>query len=349
MQSELPCLFFVADWHALTTHYDDPSKIEESTWDMLIDWLAAGVDPSQSTLFIQSKVPEHAELHLLLSMSTPLGWLERVPTYKDQQEKLADRDLATYGFLGYPLLQAADVLIYRASLVPVGEDQIPHIEMMREIARRFNHLYGKEKGFEEKAREAVKKLGGKRAKIYTELRTAYQEQGKDDALAQAKAMLDDAQNLSMIDRERLFGYAKPVPVEWGNLRKPKRDMAWVALAGPAANFVMALLWMIFAIALVATGVNEPFFTGMARAGVLTNLVMFAFNLFPIPPLDGGRVMTSLLPHRYAYKFAKIEPYGFFIVMGLVMLKVLYFWMVPVMTAAHAALLLMTAPLNIFLN
>ena len=206
LQSELPCLFFVADWHALTTHYDDPSVIETSTWDMLIDWLAAGVDPSQATLFIQSQVPEHAELHLLLSMATPLGWLERVPTYKDQQEKLADRDLATYGFLGYPLLQAADVLIYRASLVPVGADQVPHIEMMREIARRFNHLYGKEKGFEEKARDAVKKLGGKRAKIYTELRNAYQEQGKDEALEQAKAMLDDAQNLSMIDRERLFGY-----------------------------------------------------------------------------------------------------------------------------------------------
>ena len=206
LQSELPCLFFVADWHALTTHYDDPSIIETSTWDMLIDWLAAGVDPSQSTLFIQSKVPEHAELHLLLSMATPLGWLERVPTYKDQQEKLSDRDLATYGFLGYPLLQAADVLIYRASQVPVGADQVPHVEMMREIARRFNHLYGKEKGFEEKARDAVKKLGGKRAKIYNELRTEFQEQGKADALEQAKAMLDDAQNLSMIDRERLFGY-----------------------------------------------------------------------------------------------------------------------------------------------
>lgn len=206
LQSELPCLFFVADWHALTTHYDDPSIIETSTWDMLIDWLAAGVDPSQATLFIQSKVPEHAELHLLLSMATPLGWLERVPTYKDQQEKLSDRDLATYGFLGYPLLQAADVLIYRATLVPVGDDQVPHVEMMREIARRFNHLYGKEKGFEEKALEAVKKLGAKRAKIYLELRTEYQEKGKDDALEQAKAMLDDAQNLSMIDRERLFGY-----------------------------------------------------------------------------------------------------------------------------------------------
>lgn len=206
LQSEHPCLFFVADWHALTTHYDDPSIIETSTWDMVIDWLAAGVDPSQATIFIQSKVPEHAELHLLLSMSTPLGWLERVPTYKDQQEKLSDRDLATYGFLGYPLLQAADVLIYRASKVPVGEDQVPHIEMMREIARRFNHLYGREKDFEEKAQEAVKKLGSKRAKLYNELRTEFQEQGKEDALEQAKAMLDDAQNLSMIDRERLFGY-----------------------------------------------------------------------------------------------------------------------------------------------
>ena len=206
LQSEHPCLFFVADWHALTTHYDDPSIIESSTWDMVIDWLAAGIDPSQATIFIQSKVPEHAELHLLLSMSTPLGWLERVPTYKDQQEKLADRDLATYGFLGYPLLQAADVLIYRASMVPVGEDQVPHIEMMREIARRFNHLYGREKDFEEKAKEAVKKLGTKRAKLYMELRNDFQEQGKEDALEQAKAMLDDAQNLSMIDRERLFGY-----------------------------------------------------------------------------------------------------------------------------------------------
>jgi tryptophanyl-tRNA synthetase len=206
MQSELPCLFFVADWHALTTHYDDPSIIETSTWDMVIDWLAAGVDPSQATLFIQSKIPEHAELHLLLSMATPLGWLERVPTYKDQQEKLADRDLATYGFLGYPLMMAADVLIYRASLVPVGEDQVPHIEIMREIARRFNHLYGKEKGFEEKAQEAVKKLGSKRARIYAELRTDFQERGNADALAQAQAMLDQTQNLSMIDRERLFGY-----------------------------------------------------------------------------------------------------------------------------------------------
>ncbi|TFW30049.1 tryptophan--tRNA ligase [Massilia arenosa] len=206
MQSEQQCLFFVADWHALTTHYDDPSIIEKSTWDMVIDWLAAGIDPSQATIFVQSRVPEHAELHLLLSMATPLGWLERVPTYKDQIENLANRDLATYGFLGYPLLQAADVLIYRASQVPVGEDQVPHIEMMREIARRFNHLYGKEPGFEEKALEAVKKLGSKRAKLYAELRTEYQQDGNEAALEQARAMLDDAASLSMIDRERLFGY-----------------------------------------------------------------------------------------------------------------------------------------------
>ncbi|MGV8898181.1 MAG: tryptophan--tRNA ligase [Burkholderiaceae bacterium] len=206
MQTEMPCLFFVADWHALTTNYDDPSQIEASTWDMVIDWLAAGVDPSEATLFIQSRVPEHAELHLLLSMATPLGWLERVPTYKDQIEKLSHKDLTTYGFLGYPLLMAADVLIYRATQVPVGEDQVPHVEITREIARRFNHLYGKEKGFEEKAQEAVKKLGSKRAKMYNQLRTEFQQHGKEDALEQAKAMLDDAQSLSMIDRERLFGY-----------------------------------------------------------------------------------------------------------------------------------------------
>jgi tryptophanyl-tRNA synthetase len=206
MQSELPCLFFVADWHALTTHYDDPTIIEKSTWDMVIDWLAAGIDPSQATIFIQSKVPEHAELHLLLSMATPLGWLERVPTYKDQIENLAARDLATYGFLGYPLLQAADVLIYRATQVPVGEDQVPHVEMMREIARRFNHLYGKEPGFEQKALDAVRKLGSKRARLYTELRTAYRQDGDDAALEQAQAMLDEAGSLSNIDRERLFGY-----------------------------------------------------------------------------------------------------------------------------------------------
>ncbi|AOF80935.1 tryptophan--tRNA ligase [Methyloversatilis sp. RAC08] len=206
LQHEYPCLFFVADWHALTTNYEDTQVIERSVWDMLIDWLAAGVDPSQATLFIQSRVPEHAELHLLLSMMCPLGWLERVPTYKDQQDKLSDKDLATYGFLGYPLLQSADILIYRANLVPVGEDQVPHVELTREVARRFNHLYGREPGFEEKAREAVKKLGGKRGKLYEELRTLYQQEGRDEALEQAHALLDEAQSLSLGDRERLYGY-----------------------------------------------------------------------------------------------------------------------------------------------
>ncbi len=206
LQHEFPCLFFVADWHALTTAYDEPGTITENATEMVIDWLAAGVDPSQATIFIQSKVPEHAELHLLLSMMTPLGWLERVPTYKDQQEKLEHKDLSTYGFLGYPLLQAADILIYRANQVPVGEDQVPHVEFTREIARRFNHLYGREPGFEDKAREAVKKLGSKRAKLYDELRTRYQERGESEALDQAHALLNEAQSLSHGDRERLFGW-----------------------------------------------------------------------------------------------------------------------------------------------
>lgn len=147
----------------------------------------------------------------------------------------------------------------------------------------------------------------------------------------------------------LFGYAKPVPIDFGRLRKPKRDMAWVALAGPAANFLMALLWMIFSILLGVAQVDEVFFARMAEAGVLVNLVMFAFNLFPIPPLDGGRVLTSMLPNKYAYKFAQIEPYGFFIVMALVMLKVLHFWLMPVMFVAIAALRLLASPLTIFLN
>ena len=206
LQDEHPCYFFVADWHALTTHYETPEVLAASVWDMVIDWFAAGLDPNKATVFIQSRVPEHAELFLLLSMSTPLGWLERVPTYKDQIEKISDRDLATYGFLGYPLMQAADILIYRATMVPVGEDQVPHIEMTREIARRFNNLFGREPGFEEKARAAVKKLGAKRAKLYHDLRTRYQEQGDSDALEQARALLSQAQSMSMGDRERAFGF-----------------------------------------------------------------------------------------------------------------------------------------------
>ncbi|MDD4881199.1 MAG: tryptophan--tRNA ligase [Gallionellaceae bacterium] len=206
LQHEYECLFFVADWHALTTHYDSPGDIEDNVWQMTIDWLAAGVDPSRATLFIQSRVLEHAELHLLLSMMTPLGWLERVPTYKDQQEKLTEKDLSTYGFLGYPLLMSSDILIYRANRVPVGEDQLPHVEFTREIARRFNHMYGKEPGYEEKAEAAVKKLGGKKAKLYQELRTRYQQKGDEAALESAKAMLGETQNLSLGDKERLYGY-----------------------------------------------------------------------------------------------------------------------------------------------
>lgn len=206
LQSEYECLFFVADWHALTTNYDDPSLISKSVWEMVIDWLAAGVDPAQATIFIQSRVPEHAELHLLLSMMTPLSWLERVPTYKDQQEKLSHKDLATFGFLGYPLLQSADILIYRAAHIPVGEDQVPHIEITREVARRFNHIYGKETGYQEKAEAAIKKMGSKKAKLYEELRNRYQEAGDVEAIESARALLEDTQNLSLGDRERLYGY-----------------------------------------------------------------------------------------------------------------------------------------------
>jgi tryptophanyl-tRNA synthetase len=206
LQHEHECLFFVADWHALTTHYDTPEIIEESVWEMVIDWLAAGVDPANATIFIQSRVPEHAELHTLLSMITPLSWLERVPTYKDQQEKLASKDLSTYGFLGYPLLQSADILIYKATQVPVGEDQIPHIEFTREIARRFNHIYGKEKGFEEKAEAAIKKLGNKRGSLYEEMRVAYQQSGDEEALESARAMIEEQQGMSIGDKERLLGY-----------------------------------------------------------------------------------------------------------------------------------------------
>jgi tryptophanyl-tRNA synthetase len=206
LQEEHECLYFAADWHALTTHYDTPDAIADSVWEMFVDWLAVGINPARATIFIQSRVPEHAELALLLGMIAPVGWLERVPTYKDQQEKLGDRDLSTYGFLGYPVMQGADVLVYRANLVPVGEDQVSHVELIRELARRFNHLYGREPGFEEKAKAAIKKLGSKRAKRYEQLRTAFQEQGDENALATAREMVDAAQNLALGDQERLFGY-----------------------------------------------------------------------------------------------------------------------------------------------
>ena len=206
LQSEYPCLYFVADWHALTTDYQNPGDVHKSALDMVVDWLASGVDPAQATLFVQSQVPEHAELHLLLSMMAPLGWLERVPTYKEQQAKLADRDLATYGFLGYPLLQSADILIYRARYVPVGEDQVPHVEFTREVARRFNHLYGRDAGFEDKAKAAVKKMGSKKARLWNELRKKFLEQGDAEALKRAQVLLDEQQNLARGDRERLYGW-----------------------------------------------------------------------------------------------------------------------------------------------
>jgi tryptophanyl-tRNA synthetase len=200
------CFFFVADLHALTTDYADTKALAGHTREAVLDWLAVGLDPARSTIFLQSRIPQHAELALYFSMITPLGWLERVPTYKDQQEKLTDRDLATYGFLGYPLLQSADVLIYRAKYVPVGEDQVPHIEMMREVARRFNHIYGREVGFEDKAKAAAKKLGSRKAKVLMELRAKYQEKGDAEALAAARALLEGQGNLSVTDRERLFGF-----------------------------------------------------------------------------------------------------------------------------------------------
>jgi tryptophanyl-tRNA synthetase len=206
LQHEYECYFFVADWHALTTNYENPTDVEQYTFDTAVDWLAAGVNPNAATLFVQSKVPEHAELHLLLSMITPVAWLERVPSYKDQQAKLNDKDLSTYGFLGYPLLQAADILMYRAGNVPVGADQVAHVELTREVARRFNHIYGREPGFEEQAEAAVKKMGKKAARLYMELRRNYLEQGDAEALERARALLAEQQNLSIGDTERLFGY-----------------------------------------------------------------------------------------------------------------------------------------------
>ena len=206
LQHEYECFFFVADWHALTTEYDAPEIIADSAYEMVVDWLAVGINPGEATLFVQSRIPEHAELCLLLSMMTPLGWLERVPTYKDQQEKLAEKDLSTYGFLGYPLLQAADILIYKAGQVPVGDDQVPHVELAREVARRFNHLYGREPGFQDKAEAAARKMGKKAAKLYFDLRKRYQQQGDTEALATARAFLESQHNIALSDHERLLGY-----------------------------------------------------------------------------------------------------------------------------------------------
>jgi len=206
LQNEYDSYYFVADWHAFTTHYSDKIDLETNVSDMVVNWLATGLNPNTSTLFVQSKVPEHAELHLLLSMSTPLSWLERVPSFKDQQEKLKTKDLSTYGFLGYPLLQSADILIYKAGLVPVGEDQVAHVEFTREIARRFNYVYGRESDFEEKAEISISKMRKKQAKLYRELRKSYQETGDEESLVKAKALLVEQQNITLGDRKRLLGY-----------------------------------------------------------------------------------------------------------------------------------------------
>ncbi len=219
LQNEYDSYFFVADWHAFTTHYSDKIDLETNVMEMVVDWLAAGINPNTSTIFVQSKVPEHAELHLLLSMSTPLSWLERVPSYKDQQLKLKTKDLGTYGFLGYPLLQSADILIYKAGLVPVGEDQVAHVELTREVARRFNHIYGREADFEEKAEAAIGKMGKKQAKLFRSLRKAYQETGDDEALVKAQALLQEQQNITLGDRERLAGYIEGV----GKIILPEPD------------------------------------------------------------------------------------------------------------------------------
>ena len=232
LQHEYECFFFVADWHALTTNYEDVRGIEEAVSDMLVDWFAVGIDPSKANIFNQSRSPEHAERHLLLSMITPLGWLERVPTYKDQQEKLSDKDLTTYGFLGYPVLQGADILMYKAGWVPVGEDQVPHVELTREIARRFNYVFGREPDFEAKAEAAVKNLGKKNGKLYTELRKRYQEQGDAEALQTAQSLITGNQNLTHGDRDRLLGHlegggrpilAEPQPMLTDAARMPGLD------------------------------------------------------------------------------------------------------------------------------
>ncbi|MGD9152269.1 MAG: tryptophan--tRNA ligase [Gammaproteobacteria bacterium] len=206
LQHEYDCFFGVVDLHALTTEYATPGKIKQDTWNMVIDWLAAGINPGAAHIFIQSKVPEISELHVLLSMITPLSWLERMPTYKDQQQKLKDKDLSTYGFLGYPLLQAADILAFKSDQIPVGEDQVPHVELAREIARRFNHLYGRDADYQQKAEDAIKKLGKKQAKLYRELMNNYQEKGKLEALEKGCALVEGQGHLTLNDRERLFGY-----------------------------------------------------------------------------------------------------------------------------------------------
>jgi tryptophanyl-tRNA synthetase len=212
LQDQHECFFFVADWHALTTHYEERDVMEKSMWAMVTDWLAAGLDPERCTIFVQSRIPEHAELFTLLAMGTPLGWLERVPTYKDQMDKLKDRDLATYGFLGYPLLQAADILIYKAAYVPVGEDQASHVELTREVARRFNHLYGRAVDHDARVAASIAKLGKDDARYLDKQRKAFQESGDLASLARADGVLARAATTvvgwTVADGEVLTGHVR---------------------------------------------------------------------------------------------------------------------------------------------
>ena len=206
LQQEKECFYFVADWHALTTHYESRDIIEKNVFEMVIDWLAAGLDPNQCTIFLQSRLPEHAELFTLLAMGTPIGWLERVPTYKDQQQQLKDKDLSTYGFLGYPLLQAADILIYKAHYVPVGEDQASHVELTREAARRFNHLYGRETNFDALVKATLEKIGKDSTKRFEKSRKVYQETGDTKAMEGALGFVNSSPLLDDAERERLSAY-----------------------------------------------------------------------------------------------------------------------------------------------
>jgi len=206
IQYQYKCFFMLADIHGIINNYQASQQLSETMNEMVIDWLAAGVDPSQATIFIQSRVPEHFELASLLGVITPLGWLERVPSYKDALDELEHTDGNTYGLLGSPLLQSADILLYNSHYVITGEEQAANIELTREIARRFNHLFGREDGFEEKASASIKKLGIKKAALYAKLLIKYQQEGNDDALDTARYLLQDALNLSHGDRERLFAF-----------------------------------------------------------------------------------------------------------------------------------------------
>jgi tryptophanyl-tRNA synthetase len=203
LQGDYEGYFFVADWHALTTDYDNTAPLQQHVHELVVDWLAAGLDPDKSAIFLQSDVGAHAELHLLLSMITPLSWLERVPTYKDQQAELKEKDLATYGFLGYPLLQSADILLYRPAWVPVGEDQVAHVEITREIARRFNHIYGRDPQFAKKVKASLSRFGPAREQ-YAALRRRFQEGGDHAALTEARTLVTAAATLSDAERELLL-------------------------------------------------------------------------------------------------------------------------------------------------